>query len=100
MEGGRRGAILPAKLAAMPGVVDAKGRVDAKAAAKAAAAAAAGWGRASAGAMPTQAPQATPSSRVPIRRSFQPPSVKKRPGEQLLLQSNAKTGRHGFTSDE
>ena len=96
LEGGRRGAVLPAQLAAMPGVVDAKGNVNAKAAARAASAAAAGWGRSNVGA---QAPESTASSRVPIRRSFQAPSVKKRPAEQLLLQSNAKTSRHGFSED-
>ena len=96
LEGGRRGAVLPAQLAAMPGVVDAKGNVNAKAAARAASAAAAGWGRSNMG---SQAPESTASSRVPIRRSFQPPSVKKRPAEQLLLQSSAKTSRHGFSED-
>ena len=80
LEGGRRGAVLPSFLAGK-GYVDTKGVVDAKAVARAASAAAAGWGRS----VGPSKPEPTASSRVPVRRSFQPPSVAKRPGAPLAL---------------
>ena len=84
LEGGRRGAVMPAFLSG-GGYVDSKGVVDAKAVARAASAAAAGWGRSGTG---CSAPQATASSRHVVRRSFQPPQVK-RAGQALLAAPKA-----------
>lgn len=84
LEGGRRGAVMPAFLSG-GGYVDSKGVVDAKAVARAASAAAAGWGRSNTG---CAAPQATASSRNAVRRSFQPPQVK-RAGQALLAAPKA-----------